>query len=57
MEAAFGGLYSNTVQSFDFSASDQVEQVQLSNYMPFSMLEQIRMRCKFIYRVNMKSII
>ena len=35
MEAAFGGLYSNTVQSFDFSASDQVEQVQLSNYMPF----------------------
>ena len=31
---AFGGLYSNTAQSFVFSASGQVEQVQLNNFMP-----------------------
>ena len=34
VETAFGGLYSNMVQSFDFSVSDQVEQVQFNNYMP-----------------------
>lgn len=33
-ETAFGGLYSNTVQSFDFTVSDQIEQVPLNNFMP-----------------------
>ena len=34
IETAFGGLYSNVVQSFNFSASGQTEQVQLNNFMP-----------------------
>ena len=34
MESAFGGLFSNTVQSFDFTASDQIDQIQFNNYMP-----------------------
>lgn len=34
LETAFGGLYSNVEQSFDFSASGQVEQIQLNNFMP-----------------------
>jgi len=33
-QTVFGGLYSNIVQSFDFSASGQVEQIQLNNFMP-----------------------
>ena len=33
-DTAFGGLYSNIVQSFDFTVSDQTEQVQLNNFMP-----------------------
>ena len=33
-ESAFAGLYSNTVQSFNFTANGQIEQVQLSNFMP-----------------------
>lgn len=34
IEAAFGGLYSNMVQSFDFTAIGQTEQIQLNNFMP-----------------------
>ena len=34
IESSYGGLYSNMEQSFDFSASGQIEQVQLNNYMP-----------------------
>ena len=34
METAFGGLYSNTFQSFTFTDSNQSEQVQFNNYMP-----------------------
>lgn len=33
-ETAFGGLYSNTVQSFDFNNSGEIEQIQLQNFMP-----------------------
>lgn len=33
-ETAFGGLYSNTVQSFTFTDGNQSEQVQFNNYMP-----------------------
>ncbi|MCI9415367.1 MAG: collagen-like protein, partial [Clostridiales bacterium] len=33
-ETAFGGIYSNTAQSFVFTVSDQIEQVQLNNTMP-----------------------
>ena len=34
MDGAFGGIYSNQVQSFNFSVSGQAEQVQLNNFMP-----------------------
>lgn len=33
-DTAFGGLYSNTAQSFNLSAGGQVEQLQQSNSMP-----------------------
>lgn len=33
-DTAFGGLYSNAAQSFDLSASGQVEQLQQNNTMP-----------------------
>jgi hypothetical protein len=33
-ETAFGGLYSNIVQSFDLSAGGQEEPIQLNNFMP-----------------------
>ncbi len=33
-ENAFGGLYSNTIQSFNFSTDGQAEQIQLNNFMP-----------------------
>lgn len=34
METAFGGLYSDTVQTFDFTVSNQVEQIQFNYFMP-----------------------
>ncbi|SHE47799.1 collagen-like protein [Lactonifactor longoviformis] len=33
-ETAFGGIYSNMMQTFAFTAIDQIEQVQLNNFMP-----------------------
>jgi len=33
-ENTFGGLYSNTDQTFVFTTSGQIEQVQLNNFMP-----------------------
>ena len=33
-ENAFGGLYSNLVTSYTFTASGQIEQVQFNNFMP-----------------------
>ncbi len=33
-DTAFGGLYSNIAQSFNFAASGQVEPLQLNNFMP-----------------------
>lgn len=32
--SAFGGLYFNSVKSFACTASDQIEQVKLENFMP-----------------------
>ena len=34
METAFGGLYSNAVQSFTFTDGNQSEQVQFNHYLP-----------------------
>lgn len=34
IETAFGGLYSNTVQFFDFTAGGQAGQIPLGNFMP-----------------------
>ena len=39
-EAVFGGLYSNIVQSFNLSASGQVEQLQQNNAMPSFKIDQ-----------------
>lgn len=33
-ETAFGGMYSNTAQSFSFTAAGQIEQIQFNNFMP-----------------------
>ena len=54
-ETAFGGLYSNTVQSFAFTDSNQSEQVKFNNNMPSFNVSANVNELQFLFRANMKS--